>query len=208
MVGSASNTISGESPRKGGFVVHPKKFALWVSFASLSMMFAGLTSAYIVRKGMGNWTEFPLPSAFTYSTIVIILSSLTMYWAFRAFRSEQLYQYRIALLSTFFLGSLFAYFQLMGWGAMQNMGIMLQGNPSGSFIYVISLAHLAHLAGGMIFLLAAIFRSFFVFKNPANMLIYIVDENKKVRIELLASYWHYVDFLWLYLFIFFLLNHL
>lgn len=197
-----------ENSRKGGFVVHPQKFALWLSFASMSMLFAGITSAYIVRKAMGNWVEFPLPSAFAVSTVIILLSSLTMHWSLKSFRAEKLGQYRIALTTTFLLGIGFIVSQWYGWQSMKEIGVFLQGNPSGSFLYVISYAHVAHVVGGLIFLFIAVLRAYFYFKNPANMLIYNVDENKKVRIELLASYWHFVDFLWLYLFAFIIFNHL
>jgi len=94
--------------------------------------------------------------------------------------------------------------QYFGWLKLNDIGIYLSGNPSGSFIYVISYLHIAHVLGGILFLLIALGKSFLVFSNSANFLIYRTDNNKKIGIDLLATYWHFVDLLWLYLLIFFI----
>lgn len=184
--------------------VHPQKFAMWVGIAVLIMMFAGLTSAYIVRKAAGNWVEFKLPVNFFISAGIIIVSSFTIHWAVRAFKREKLGQYRAALFLTFMLGLAFLQSQYLGWQKLKEIGIYLSGNPSGSFVYVISYLHFAHVSVGLVFLLIALIKAFLVFKNPANFLIYRTDSNKKIRIGLLATYWHFVDILWLYLLVFFL----
>ncbi|GIV33554.1 MAG: cytochrome oxidase subunit III [Chitinophagales bacterium] len=197
-----SREATGERP----FGVHPQRFALWLGIACLIMMFAGLTSAYIVRKSAGNWVEFRLPYNFILSAVILMGSSVTIQWAVRAFRQERLQAYRLAMGLTLLLGSAFMVSQYLGWKKLQEIGVFLSGNPSGSFVYVISYLHVAHVAGGMLFLLIAFIKSLVLFSNPANFLIYRTDSNKRIRIGMLATYWHFVDILWLYLLIFFLVS--
>ena len=187
--------------------VHPQRFALWLGLASIVMMFAGFTSAYIVRKSGGNWLDFQLPQAFTYSSVIIVLSSVTMQWAYRAFQRERLIQYKWALGLTITLGVAFFVSQYIGWETMRNLGVTLQANPSGAFVRVISYLHAAHVIGGLLFLFITLIKAQYFYKNPANLLIVKTDFNKSIRIELLATYWHFIGVLWLYLFIFFLVNH-
>lgn len=186
--------------------VHPQKFALYSGIAVMSMSIAGLTSAYIVRKGAGNWVEYTMPSAFIVSAVLIFLSSISLFFAVRAFRNEKIKLFRALLGTTLMLAFSFAASQWMGWQKMQEIGIYLAGNPSGSFVYVISFVHIMHLLVGVIFLLITFARSFFVFNNPAKVLIYNTNPDKRIRLELLAIYWHFVDLLWLYLLVFFLIS--
>lgn len=190
----------------GRMGIHPQKFALYLGLAVLSMTFAGLTSAYIVRKGAGDWVPFEMPQAFIVSAALILLSSITIFFSVRAFRRENINQYRALLTATLLLAIAFSISQLMGWRKLQEIGIYLAGNPSGSFVYVISFVHLAHVGVGLIFLIIAWIRSFTTFANPAQVIIYNTHPTKRVRIELLATYWHFVDLLWLYLLLFFLMS--
>jgi len=186
--------------------IHPLRFTLWAGIACLIMMFAALTSAYIVRKGAGNWVEFKMPFNFFISAIVMMLSSLSIHWAYLSFKRDKLFAYRLALGVTFILSLAFLFSQYLGWQKLEEYGIYLSGNPSGSFVYVISYLHFAHALGGIIFIIIAFIRSLLVFRNPAIFLIYRTDSNKSIRIELLATYWHFVDVLWLYLLIFFMVS--
>lgn len=186
--------------------IHPQRFALWLGIACLVMTFAGLTSAYIVRKGAGNWVEFRLPFNFIISAAIMLLSSLSIHWAYLSFKHDKLNNYRFALGITFLLGIAFMFSQYLGWQKLKEIGIYLSGNPSGSFIYVISYLHFAHVAFGLLFIFIAFIKSLFIFNNPANFLIYRTDSNKSIRIGMLATYWHFVDVLWLYLLFFFMLT--
>ncbi len=186
--------------------VHPQKFGLWLGIACLTMMFAALTSAYIVRKAAGNWVEFRMPYYFFVSAGAMLLSSVSMHMAHRSFKQDKLAAYRLSLGITLILGIAFLISQYLGWRKLQEYGIYLSGNPSGSFLYVISYLHIAHAAGGMLFILIAFIRSLVTFNNPANFLIWRTDSNKSIRIELLATYWHFVDAVWLYLLIFFMVS--
>lgn len=175
---------------------HPLKFALWLGIASIIMLFAALTSAYIVRKAQGNWTEFRMPVIFWINTLIIILSSFTMKRAVKYFRELKESAYKIALTITFLLGVCFLIGQYMGWLALENIGIYINGNPSGSFVYVISGVHAAHIVGGLLIMLFSLIRALVKPFNP----------NRLVNVQMMATYWHFVDVLWIYLFIFFQVN--
>lgn len=175
-----------------------KQYALYVSLASIFMMFSALISAYIVRQSAGNWLEFPLPDAFYWSTGIIVASSITLHIAKRCFLSSNFVLYRLLLVLSLVLGVLFVYMQYSGWLSMTGNGVFLDGNPSGSFVYVISGLHAAHVLGGIAAILLAVLQSM-VFKDK-------VDQSRLVRLNLTTRYWHFVDLLWLYLFIFLLVT--
>ena len=191
--------------------IHPHKFSLWVALASISMMCAGLTSGYMVREAQGNWRYFNLPQVFWYSTIVIIISSVTVILATKAFKNRRIPRYRLLLLTTIFLGSLFCFLQCLGFyqlyhtqqvvrinGQVLNelAPVKLTGNPSESFLLIIAGMHIAHILGGIVALVISFFRSF-----RARVKVY-----NATGIEIVAGYWHFVDALWIYLFVFFLAN--
>lgn len=116
---------------------------------SMAMMFGSLTSAYIVRQSAGNWLEFRMPDIFFYSTIVILLSSATLHVSYWAFQNGKGTLYKLFLPASLMLGIAFIVMQYQGWNALYNIGVVLDGNPGGSFFYVISGIHAAHVIGGL-----------------------------------------------------------
>ena len=180
--------------------MHPKKFALWLFLVSVMMLFAAFTSAFIVKKGESNWVEFPIPDILWVSTAVLFLSSLTMQWAFSAAKKDELEKLKLALFITFTLGVLFLCGQYMAWQKLYQSGIYFggsQSHPSGSYLYVFTGIHGIHLISGVIFLFIVLIYSFKYKIHSKNML----------SIEMCATYWHFLDALWIYLFVFLLLNH-
>ncbi len=180
--------------------LHPHKFLMWVALGSIIMMFAGLTSAYIVRSNQANWMEFPLPLIFWYSTVVILFSSLTMHLSVKAFKAREMQRYRTLITITVFLGVLFAVLQFAGFMNLNSQGVKLtaQGsNPSASFLAVITGLHVLHVLGGVIALLVIFLRAYSSKAKNYNA----------VPVEIVGTYWHFVDILWVYLFIFFSLTH-
>ena len=103
-----------DQPRQERRKIHPHKFALWVAMGSISMMFAGLTSGFVVRQSQGNWRYYKLPPVFYVSTVAIILSSITFMLALRAFKSRAIPKYRMLVLTTLFLGVAFGFLQYYG----------------------------------------------------------------------------------------------
>ena len=176
--------------------IHPHKFTLWVALGSIIMMFAGLTSAYIVKRNQDGWQSFELPRLFWYSTFVILLSSVTIQMALRSFQEREMGRYRLMITITAGLGFLFVTLQILGFMAFEAAGMKMIGmgsSPSYSFILAIGGLHAAHVLGGVIALLVMFFRAFSKRSRSYN----------SVPIEIVATYWHFVDVLWIYLFIFF-----
>lgn len=182
---------------KGRNRIHPHKFALYASMASILMMFAAFTSAYLVRQAAGNWQEYTVPDIFYISTGILLLSSVTMHLAFKGYVNGVKKRYQFMILITALLGAVFVVLQYYGWNALYNVGVPLDGNPSGSFFYVISGVHAVHILGGLAALAVAAFHAY--------TLPYKVTEKRKLRFSLVAQYWHFVDVLWLYLFVFILI---
>lgn len=172
-----------------------KKMMLWFGIISLSMSFAGLTSAYVVSKERGDWLEnLELPEAFYVSLFVIILSSLTMHFAKKMVAQEEQKAGMFLLLTTLLLGLLFIYLQLRGFSEIYlESGYAFNENIAFSFIYVIVVVHIGHIFAAIISLLVVIYNHFKQrYKN-----------GKTLGIELATTFWHFVDFLWIYLFLFF-----
>ena len=177
--------------------MHPKKFALWLFIVSVVMIFAGLTSAFIVRQAEGNWLDFELPRIFWVNSAVIILSSLTMHWAYLAAKKDQLDQLKLALGITTTLGFAFLVGQWYSWVALVEMDVYFVGNPAGSFLYVLTGLHAIHLISGVIFMIIVLISSF----------RYKIHSKRMTSLEMCATYWHFLGALWLYLFMFLLFNH-
>jgi cytochrome c oxidase subunit 3 len=176
--------------------IHPHKFTLWVGIGSIIMMFAGLTSAYIVKRSQANWTMLEIPVIFWVSTITILLSSVTMYLAVKAFRERNMNRYRSMLSLTAILGLAFLVMQVIGFLQYRTMDIRLIGagsNASYSFLLAIASLHAAHVFGGVI-ALVIIARKALSIRNRSY---------SSVPVEIIATYWHFVGILWIYLILFF-----
>ena len=172
----------------------PMKFILWLFLVSIIMLFASQTSAYLVRRAEGNWLEFEMPKIFWYSTGVLIASSLAMQWAYFAAKKDQFKTLKIAISITFVLGLVFLWMQFEGWKQLVAMNVYFVGNPSGSFFYVFTGLHGFHIISGLIVLLYAL-RAVFRLK---------VHSKSLRQIQICSTYWHFLDLLWLYLFVFLL----
>lgn len=184
-----------EEPKKT-LSMHPKKFAMWLFIASVGMLFASLTSAYIVRRAEGNWLAFDLPVVFYTTTILIVLSSITMQWAYFAAKKDNLETLKLMISLTGILGLAFVVGQVVGWSQLVDQSVYFVGNPSGSFLYVLTGLHGLHLISAVIFLLIVLVATF-RFKVHAKAM---------AQIEMCTTYWHFLGGLWLYLFVFLLLN--
>jgi len=173
--------------------INPLRFLLWLAIAGMIMLFAALTSAYIVRQAAGDWRNINLPTVFWLNTIVILLSSATIHWAYNSHKKNNSSSYKKAVTLTTIMGIAFLVGQYIGWIQLKNNGVYIDGNPAGSFIYIISMVHGIHILGGVIALLITTLRAYTRPFNP----------NGLTKVELITTYWHFVDFLWIYLFIFF-----
>ncbi len=188
----AEINIGNAATGRGRKKIHPHKFTMWIAIGSIIMMFAGLTSAYVVRRSQANWTGFEIPLIFWYSTAAIVLSSITMILAVRNFKQRMMAKYRSLLTVTFLLGVLFVAMQVVGFVQFVKAGLALGKTNSVDFLYVIVGLHALHVIGGVV-ALAVMFAKAFSIK---------VRNYSSVPVEVMATYWHFVDILWVYLLLF------
>jgi cytochrome c oxidase subunit 3 len=158
------------------------------------MMFAGLTSAYLVKRDQTGWTGFTIPRVFWYSTAVILVSSLTVQMALRSFKEREMPRYRNLITLTAALGVLFVILQWMGFRHIWASGVTFHGSGAGQFLYVIAGLHAVHVMAGVIALIVMFIKAFSTRIRSYN----------SVPVEVMSTYWHFVDLLWLYLFVFFM----
>ena len=174
-----------------------KKMMLWFGMISLTMSFLGITSGYIVSKERADWlTDFQIPEAFYISLFIILSSSITFYFAKKYVIAQQKKQGMIFLIITFLLGIIFIILQFKGFSEIISSGYFFTGSESTittSFIYLVVLLHLTHMLAALISVLVVIYNHY---KQRYTM-------GNTVGIEIAATFWHFVDVLWIYLFLFF-----
>ena len=184
-----------EEPKRP-LAMHPKKFAMWIFVASVGMLFASLTSAYIVRQAEGNWLFFNLPDLLYWTSGVIIVSSVTMQMAYFAAKKDMLDRVKSLIVITMVLGTLFLAGQVFAWRELVAQSVYFVGNPSGSFLYVLTGLHGLHIVSAIIYLILVLVAAY-RFKIHSRSL---------AMMEMCTTYWHFLGGLWIYLFIFLLLN--
>ena len=173
-----------------------KKMMLWFGMISMAMTFAGLTSAYVVSSARADWlTTFELPKVFTYSTLVVLISSGTFYLAKNQLKKNEIQKFKGLLWLTLVLTVLFVNFQFQGFSQIVASGYYFTGAESSittSFLYVLVLLHLAHVFAGIVVLSVVLINAYRNQYTQVNTL----------GVELAELFYHFLDFLWLYLFLF------
>ena len=177
--------------------MNPKKFMLWLTIVAILMMFAGWTSGYLVRKAEGRWHEFELPQIFWYSTGILLVSSISMFLAVQSAKKDNFNALKIAISITFVFGLAFLTTQVIGFSDLIKNQLYFAGSDvAASWLYALIGLHAAHVISGLVVLLISLISAFRFTADSKNML----------RIQLCATYWHFLDFLWLYLFLFLYFN--
>ena len=176
--------------------IKAKKMMLLIGMVSITMTFAGLTSAYVVSSSRSDWlTSFEMPLAFTISTLILILSSITFGFAKHFNSIDSLKKSIMFIIFTILLAFTFIYYQFEGFGQIINSGYYFTGAQSSittSFLYVLVMLHMAHLFAGIIVLFVVLY----------NLIKGKYSGSNKLRIELGVVFWHSLDFLWCYLYLF------
>jgi cytochrome c oxidase subunit III len=177
--------------------MNTRKFMLWLAIVSLTMFWAAWTSGYLVRKAEGRWHEFELPQMLWYSTGILLISSVSMFLALRAAKKDDFNTLKIAISITFVFGITFLVLQVLGFKELINQKLFLAGSDvASSWLYMFMIGHILHILSGLVVLGVSFFSAFKFTANSKNLL----------RIELCSTFWHYLDFLWLYLFLFLYFN--
>ena len=173
-----------------------KKMMLWFGIVSLIMSFAGLTSAFIVSSSREDWlSDFVLPTSFTYSTLIILLSSLFLCAAKQTLKKNQATTTTSLLIGALVLGIAFIYSQILGFNQIIDSGYNFTGPTSNitmSYVYIIAVVHIVHVLAGIICLIVVII----------NQLNKKYSSENTLGFDLASTFWHFVDILWLYLFFF------
>lgn len=178
--------------------IKAKKFVVWLFVVSSTIMFGGFTSYYIVfsaSKGKGH--GLVLPEVFTYSSLVLIASSIALFLAGRAFRNGNFSTQKLLLWLTMGLGIVFGYLQFDAWSSLYTSGAALVNNNAAiSMIYIVSGFHLLHIVAGLGFITACLWGAY------SNA----VPATRKYQMDITSIFWHFIDILWIYLYVFLLLN--
>lgn len=175
--------------------MHPHKFTLWIAIGSITMMFAGFTSAYIVKSNQAGWEAVQVPKIFFLSTALIVASSISIYLAQKAMEAREMAKYRLLITVTALLGVGFVITQFVGFSELWASKITFKDSVAGSFFYIITGVHVLHVLGGIVALIVLFLRAY----------------NSKTKfystapVQTAGLYWHFVDLLWIYLLVFFLL---
>jgi cytochrome c oxidase subunit III len=175
--------------------MHPHKFTLWIAIGSITMMFAGFTSAYIVKSNQAGWEAVQVPKIFYLSTALIVASSASIFFAQKAMAAREMARYRLLISVTAILGLAFVATQFIGFSELWASKITFKDSVAGSFFYIITGVHALHVVGGIVALVVLFLRAY----NTRTKFY------STAPVETAGLYWHFVDLLWIYLFAFFLL---
>ena len=184
---------------------HPVRVFTYLILMGLSSAFLTLVFGYFATTAGSVWNKFTLPPIFHANTVIILASSYTAWQMRRANLRDDHAGYKSALLITSLLGVAFTAFQIVGWRELLSGGVGFHNNISGAYLYLISGLHLLHLLAGVGFLLYFLFRAYQSDKDAYQSLIFETDPVSKLKIEMIGLYWHFVDGLWIFLYLCFLI---
>lgn len=185
---------------------HPYNVLLVLLLFGISALFLAFSAAFIYNRVQQHLPPVQLPAIFLLNTIALLGSSSTLIWARRAYHDDQADRYQAALLATLVLSVIFLTGQFIGWRALFQSSVFIDSGNAASYLYVVSGLHFAHVLGGLPFLAAFLLEARRLLKEPVSALVYFSDPEKRLRLRLLTLYWHFIDGLWIYLALFFLIN--
>jgi len=190
------------------FLIHPQQIIVYLLLAGITALFLGFSFSYLYNRIQTGMEPVNLPPLFYFNTLLLIGASLILMKAKKYYLNDNTRQYQLMLVIAFVLTLLFLIFQILAWKQLLDNNISLTHNNLASYMYVISGLHFAHVVGGLPFLGYFIWQSVKHMKEPVTVLIYFSDPAKKRKLNLLTTYWHFLDILWIYLIVFFLANYL
>jgi cytochrome c oxidase subunit III len=187
---------------------HPYSIMLYALLAGLTMIFAGLSAAYLYTRVQTGESPIKIPIIFLFNTTVLYASSWCLKKAKAYYKVDNTEGYQRALWGTLLLTLLFMTLQFVGWNMLlaDNPNIFKGGNMS-AYVYAISILHFIHIIGGLPFFIIFLITAYRRMKEPVSVLVYFSDPLKRLRLNLLALYWHFLDYLWIYLIVFFWANY-
>ena len=185
--------------------MHPHKMLLYLGIIGSSLIFLFMLIAYTIsRPQMATFGNFPMPKAFIFSTVVMLVSGFISTKLLPAFLQDDIHKLKRALLLTLLLGITFGISQFAGWQELRHSGVFMAGKGAGSFLYVLTGLHAAHLLGGVAFLAYLSIYTFWVANDPVRQLIMVTNPYQKIKLQIFSIYWIFLDITWLTLFFYFL----
>ena len=193
---------------KRNYLIHPQTIVLYLVLAGIRALFLGFSGAYLYTKFQNGLPTIEMPPLFYFNSLILIASSYTLIRAMKAYEYDDTLLFKILLWITMVLTLVFLAAQILAWIQLTTENIHLTSSNLASYLYVISGLHFAHVIAGIPFLGYFIWVAHKKLKSPVSVLLYFSDEDKKRSLKLLTTYWHFLDGLWIYLIVFFLINSL
>ena len=182
---------------------HPYDIMLFLTLTGITMLFLALTGAYIYTRVQSQYLiPIKVPYLFLLNTLVLLASSYTMMLAKKAYLLDNTEAYQRNILTTLLLTILFVLMQLLAWKLLYSNNINIAHSNLASYLYAMSILHFAHVLAGLPFLVMFYRTAILKMKEPVSVLIYFSDPLKKLKLNLLTFYWHFLDILWVYLVLF------
>ena len=193
---------------KRNYLIHPQTIVLFLVLAGITALFLGFSGAYLYTKFQNDLPSIKMPYLFYFNSLILLASSFSLVRTMRAYENDNTSMFKILLWVTMILTIVFLAAQILAWIQLTTENVHLTSSNLASYLYVISGLHFAHVIAGIPFLAYFIWVAHKKLKSPVSVLLYFSDEDKKRRLKLLTTYWHFLDGLWIYLIVFFLLNSL
>ncbi len=190
------------------YLIHPKTLALCLLLLGVTSLFLGFTGAYLYARITGGLEPMNLPVLFILNTFLLLLSSYLLVKGMQYYKNDLTEAYKRNLGLTLLITILFLLSQIVAWKQLYNKGVFVDHSNMASYLYIISGVHFAHVIIGIPFLAIFYWKALKTMVEPVSVLIYFTDPDKKRNLKLLTIYWHFLDALWIYLVLFFLLNQL
>ncbi|WP_235295984.1 cytochrome c oxidase subunit 3 [Portibacter marinus] len=189
------------------YLIHPKQIVITLVIAAVTVLFIAFSASYLYNRVQTGIPPVQLPLLFYFNSIVLLASSYTLILAKRAYLEDETSKYKNLVLATIIISTVFLGLQILAWQQMRTMNIFVDAANTGSYMYLISATHFLHVIGGLPFLIVFYVNAVRKMRSPVSVLIYFSDPDKKRDLQLLTTYWHYIDILWIYLVLFFLINY-
>jgi cytochrome c oxidase subunit III len=190
----------------GGMMMPMNKLFVYFIIAAITMLFGGLIGSFFYTGIQKGFQQFALPAIFHANTIIILISSFTFQFAIRAMKRDEENNFLFGTAITFLLGVAFVAFQFLGWHELSEKGIKINSIPSGSYLYLISGLHALHFVVGIVLIGIAFVKAIIRYYDPVKELLFSTDSTKKLNVELVALYWHFVDALWVAIYLMFVVS--
>ena len=185
--------------------MHPHKMLLYLAIIGSSLIFFFMLVAYTISKPqMVSFGNFPMPKAFVFSTVVMLVSGFVSTKILPAFVNDDIHKLKRVLWFTLLLGLTFSISQFMGWQELRSSGIFMEGKGAGSFLYVLTGLHAAHHLGGLGFMTYLTGFTFWAANDPVRQLIMVTNPYQKIKLQIFSIYWIFLDVAWIVLFFYFL----